>query len=363
MHSRTLFGFFSWAVFFCSVQGICECGFSVNTATSSSNSTQVTYANTIESDFTEIQSDRSDRDWFVLTWNQTTGYLNKIAEAHNVVYNHALVNDSETSRGINGGDPGVELIVRSTVKDGFVSLGEIRTIRKDIMYGSFRASVKFTGINGTCGAFFWYYNATQEIDIEARSSQINTTDNISNVNLVLHSQESLEAGSDAANTSTFETLPLKFLSYEGFHEYRMDWIPGAVTFFIDGKYVFQMNTNIPTVGGRLTFNHWSNGNPGWSGGPPLTDATMTVKYMKAYFNSSIPHVMGNFTKGCTDPTAEKAICKIDDDPAFWITKNGTVAGAGTPPYGPRSSSKRSDVGRTKMSAWCAVSLVVQFFFV
>ena len=40
--------------------------------------------------------------------------------------------------------------------------------------------------------------------------------------------------------------------------------------------------------GRLFLDHWSNGSPAWSGGPPRRDATMSVLYVKAYFNSTDP---------------------------------------------------------------------------
>lgn len=37
-----------------------------------------------------------------------------------------------------------------------VPVGEIYSKRADIRYGTFRAGIKFSGVNGTCGAFFWY---------------------------------------------------------------------------------------------------------------------------------------------------------------------------------------------------------------
>jgi hypothetical protein len=47
-----------------------------------------------------------------------------------------------------------------------------------------------------------------------------------------------------------------------------------------------MTQNIPTDGGALFLNHWSNGDPRWSAGPPVRDTVMTVSYVKAYFNST-----------------------------------------------------------------------------
>lgn len=85
-----------------------------------------------------------------------------------------------------------------------------------------------------------------------------------------------------------------------YHEYRFDWLPGSVTFFADGVPLFSI-TNVsvvPTDPGHLIVNHWSNGDPNWSGGPPDQDAVATVSYVKAYFNSSDPMRQENFTATC-----------------------------------------------------------------
>jgi hypothetical protein len=47
-----------------------------------------------------------------------------------------------------------------------------------------------------------------------------------------------------------------------------------------------MTENLPTEGGQIFVNHWSNGDPAWSAGPPEQDTVMTISYIKAYFNST-----------------------------------------------------------------------------
>ena len=55
---------------------------------------------------------------------------------------------------------GVDLLVpgigedKSGVSD-IVGMAELATRRDDILYGSLRAGIEFTGEKGTCGAFFW----------------------------------------------------------------------------------------------------------------------------------------------------------------------------------------------------------------
>jgi hypothetical protein len=54
-----------------------------------------------------------------------------------------------------GGEAGLELVVRSEMVDGMVSVAELDTERLDLRWGTFRAVMKVSGVRGTCAAFFW----------------------------------------------------------------------------------------------------------------------------------------------------------------------------------------------------------------
>lgn len=155
-----------------------------------------------------------------------------------------------------------------------------------------------------------YFNDTQEIDLEFLSSQLNATS--SPVNLVLHSSLSLQDGNDASRSPTFKVVQLPFKPDEGFHEYRFDWTPDKVSFFADGKLLVEMTQDIPVEPGHIAISHWSNGNELWSGGPPKTDAVMTVSYIKGYFNSSLPSRQSDYHRRCTNPNAANAVCVVPD---------------------------------------------------
>jgi beta-glucanase (GH16 family) len=120
--------------------------------------------------------------------------------------------------------------------------------------------------------------------MEFLSSQFNNSQGA--VNLVLQSPESVIHGYAAQGTSGFEVKALPFRPDEMFHEYRFDWTPNRVAFYVDGVLLQEMTENIPTEGGGIFLNHWSNGDPSWSAGPPDRDTVMTISYMKAYFNST-----------------------------------------------------------------------------
>jgi beta-glucanase (GH16 family) len=115
-----------------------------------------------------------------------------------------------------------------------------------------------TPVNGTCSAWFWYRNNTQEIDLEFLSKAPAV------INAVLQSNQSAEAGFDASKTDSAVAYSTDMLLSEGFHEYRWDWYPDFVQFFLDGLPIANFSENVPVDSGHLMLSHWSNGNPGWS---------------------------------------------------------------------------------------------------
>lgn len=291
----------------------CECGYSIK-KTDTTDSYVLT--DILESDFTTLKNIKKDKDWAVQEWkigsDSSRGPYGRSTDPNNVISNPGK-DLSKSSEGINGGLPGLELVVKTPQEgDEYISVGEVDSRRSDMLWGSYRAGIKMTGINGTCGAFFWYLNDTQEIDMEFLSSQLNDT--TSPVNLVLHSTESLKNGGDASGTPTFKIIQLPFEADLAVHEYRFDWQPDRVSFYADGKWLTDMTDKnyIPSAPGKVILSHWSNGNPMWSSGPPEVDAIMTVQYVMAYFNSSNPERAENYNERCVDRNAPNAICEIPD---------------------------------------------------
>ena len=155
-------------------------------------------------------------------------------------------------------------------------------------------------------------NDTQEIDVEILSSQLN--DSTSPLNLVLHSTLSLDNGGDASTTPTFKVIQLPFEADGAVHEYRFDWQPDRVSFYVDSQWLTDMTESqfIPSSAGKIVLSHWSNGNPLWSGGPPEEDAFMLVQYVKAYFNTTSEDRLRDYGRRCINPNATNAICQIPD---------------------------------------------------
>ncbi|KAL9100923.1 MAG: hypothetical protein Q9163_003759 [Psora crenata] len=278
------------------------------------------FTDLLETDFLHLANITRDTDWqpqnYTVTPALARGPYGKNASLSNVIANPLKSQYDWAGQGTRGGDAGLQLFVRGDEgpAGSLVPMAELVTTRDDILYGSFRAAIKITSLSGTCGAFFWYYNDTQEIDIELLSAQQNST-SPHPVNLVLQSPASAQSGFDAAKTDTFALLPLPFDPADGFHEYRFDWSRDAVAFYADGELLTTMNRTaaVPSSPGHVTLSHWSNGNPEWSAGPPAGDAVMTVSYLKAYFNSSLPGRQRDWSARCNgDFAVVNATCPVPE---------------------------------------------------
>lgn len=143
------------------------------------------------------------------------------------------------------------------------------------------------------------------------------------VNLVLQSPQSVTNGFAAQGTNGFVVEHLPFRPDGAFHEYRFDWAEDSVDFYVDGQLLHRMTENIPLEGGSIFFNHWSNGDPSWSAGPPNQDAVMTISYFKGYFNSTdTERSQNDYKKRCPqfDPTK---VCAIPNQTSAPDASNGT----------------------------------------
>jgi len=131
----------------------------------------------------------------------------------------------------------------------------------------------------------------------------------------MQSKQSQAVGYQTAGSGNYEVANLTFDPTASFHEYRIDFVPGNVFFFADGTQIGTMNTSaVPTSPGHIVLRHWSNGNTGWTYGPPTSDAVMTVSYIKAYFNSTDPARQLAANLRCPDSSVYGANCTIPDQP-------------------------------------------------
>lgn len=100
-----------------------------------------------------------------------------------------------------GGDPGLQLWVRGGVpKDGYIPMGEIASVREDMLCGSLRVVVRVVGGGGGGGRVLFGYVATLPTHLTPPTRW------------------------DGHVHGHFDSLL----------PYRFDWTPGKVVFFADG---------------------------------------------------------------------------------------------------------------------------------
>jgi len=159
---------------------------------------------------------------------------------------------------------------------------EIRTTVDDILYGSVRTVAKASTAAGSCHGFFFYKNDTQETDIEILTSKPGK----------IHFTN--QAVSGHGNPSTCTSHAPEDLS-SAYHEYRIDWMPGKTTFYIDGVLKRTLTENVPSIPGPWIWNNWSNGGD-WTMGPPKETSDLRIRHIEGYFNrTSVTEAAANKT--------------------------------------------------------------------
>ena len=129
----------------------CECGYTVN---------NTLWTELWETDFLHLKN-INESGWipqeYTVDAADARGPYGKAAQIKNVVTNPLKSAYDWAGDGINGPDSGAQLIVQGgdPGKGKPLPMAEMTTNRTDMLYGSFRAGIRLTGVSGTCGAFFW----------------------------------------------------------------------------------------------------------------------------------------------------------------------------------------------------------------
>ncbi|CAI4219495.1 unnamed protein product [Parascedosporium putredinis] len=296
----------------------CECGY----ATSVGGAKERTvFTELLESDFTRLSNFGSETNWmlpsFNITKEETHGIYGLNFRPSNVINfanKKAPLARAELVKPVTSPDDGLELVVSSKLDQDMASVAELDSRRADLKYGSYRTSMKLTNVPGTCAAFFWYFNETQEIDMEFLSREFNPQAGLYPVNLIVQSPRAADTDYDARKSGNYIRADLPFNPTSDYHEYRFDFLPGEVHFYADGKILARISgAAVPENPGHLILQHWSNGNSIWSGGPPAQDTAISVRYVKAYFNSTDATQQHASKVKCGQAKdKKKAICEIPD---------------------------------------------------
>ncbi|KAM5350948.1 hypothetical protein ACJ41O_003671 [Fusarium nematophilum] len=174
----------------------------------------------------------------------------------------------------------LDLVVKGRQKTMPYKCAEVYTDADNIKYASVRTIAILSQPAGVCNGMFFYQSDSQETDIEWLSDP-KSLSNGGTRKLWFTNQD---ANDDGKSTSKAVSPPSYPTSTE--HEYRIDWTAGLVKFYVDGVKVWQTKRDVPSVPGPWVWNNWSNGDKGWSAGPPAQDAVFKIKKIEMYYNTA-----------------------------------------------------------------------------
>lgn len=188
-----------------------------------------------------------EQNWRVSTWGST---------AHQYSADNVSIQDSALVLKLNASPQG-------TIPVG----GEVTWKAQTFKYGSFSARIKTTNIPGSVIGFFVYKDGVpgdgnlHEVDIEL------LTNSPQKMYYTLHH--------DGYSTD-HTTRNLPWLPSDAYHDYRMDWHPDSVVYYIDGERTAALYKSIPDDDCSLILNHWSKNIAGWGGPAPTEDTYMYI---------------------------------------------------------------------------------------
>ena len=155
----------------------------------------------------------------------------------------------------------------SIFKENNIYFGaEYRSRTMRFHYGYYATRMKASSCPGVISSFFTYthYPVWDEIDIEFLGK------NLSQVQFNYYTN----------GVGGHEYLHnLGFDASEDFHEYGFEWLPGTITWYVDGIKIYQANQNIPSHPQHLMMNLWNCvGKDDWSGTFDESKLPTTAQY-------------------------------------------------------------------------------------
>ena len=263
----------------------CDCGYSVNKTDSEHFAifTQIAETDFLHVEIEDPKFSVQFPGWIPLNGtpddqkNKTFGYTTQSA---NVVTN-ALPKGKWGGPTAKYGDAGVQLWVRHWTEKGLVPAAAMANFPAmafgKMLYGSYRAGIKFSDVNGTRGAFEW---TTSE---GTRTQNISMAVTGENPNMLILAVRDVDPKNPEHDTSFNCAFTSIYNLAEEFHEIRFDLLPDRIDFYIDSHLVITESESVPSVAGAIMLVHQLDDHREH---PPAHDAVMIVDYMKAYYNAT-----------------------------------------------------------------------------
>ncbi|CAO1626496.1 unnamed protein product [Parajaminaea phylloscopi] len=181
------------------------------------------------------------------------------------------------------GPRGVELKVSPLQSDNRVPSATLSSVTNDFWYGNYHVRALTSNHTGTVAAFYTYYNDTQECDIEYVGKDSNQR-----LRFTTKPQHYDALGRPSTETYAWQKFPSPHgeSMSDDFRFWSFQWLPDIVYYGLDLTYASNLTHEVQKVPGYVLISHWSDGNPLFSGGPPLQDTLFTISDVISIYNSS-----------------------------------------------------------------------------
>lgn len=191
---------------------------------------------------------------------------------------------------LNLTQPSMQMILDPRRFDHLSVGAELRSMRRDIQYGTFRSSMRSAkpNVGGSAVSMYVKYNSTQDVELDLLNMNEPSMARV----LQTVNGESPDYGLSVNYTDiekgTKSSSPPR--SPWDFMDLQFDWNETTVDFYINGnnsRHITYDERSIPEAPGTFYFSHWSTGDAKYMMGPPENGSYGSVRWIRAFFNSSL----------------------------------------------------------------------------
>ncbi|KAI1644817.1 glycoside hydrolase family 16 protein [Daldinia loculata] len=245
-------------------------------------------------------------NWTLQNWDNKASLSSGVSDATTL-----MVNSPNNVYFEKNNDPDADsntfLTMRTARLDDFQTASEFESTVQDYHFLSARMYARTIGAPGAVTAIFTYRDTAnntdltkvQESDLEIRT--IDPPDHVQYTNQPSYTSLGLDVQQATRNV----TIPKK-RDWTNWAVYRMDWSPGATTWYINGDEVASISFQAPRDPSVLILNSWSDGGS-WSGNMSVgKEAYLQIQWIELVYNTT-----GSSTSKRDDQSCFN-ICSIDE---------------------------------------------------
>ena len=236
------------------------------------------------------------------------------------------------------------LTLRTARLSSFQSAAEFDSVAQNFRYLSARFMARVVGSAGACAGMFTYLDSSQGADpmaVQEADIEILTSGPRSVVQYTNQPSQNA-AGVDNPEATVNGTNPGN-KSWEEWAQYRVDWMPGQTSWFVDGQSVAHISFQAPRDPAGLIVNMWSDGGAWTKNMSVGHEAYLQIQWIEVVYNTSGPasgkrdltNSRGALEKRSENASACTVVCSIDEmvnvtgTPAVLV--NNTTAGKSIAP--------------------------------